>query len=42
VKGTGEAKVVEVELRAVEAYRPTNGDPRVFGAAITGFGFVSR
>lgn len=35
-------RVVEIELRAVAPYRPSNGDPRVFGAAVAALGFVSR
>ncbi|MGC4052261.1 MAG: hypothetical protein QM757_23250 [Paludibaculum sp.] len=31
---------VEVTIRSVNPYKPSNGDPRVLGAAIAGFGFV--
>ncbi|MBN9658519.1 MAG: hypothetical protein J0H49_10100 [Acidobacteria bacterium] len=31
---------VEVTIRSVNPYNPTNGDPRTLGAAIAGFGFV--
>ncbi len=42
VKPEEDERVVEVELRAVAPYRPSNGDPRVFGAAVAALGFVSR
>jgi hypothetical protein len=31
---------VEVTLRAPRPFRASNGDPRIFGAAVAGFGFV--
>lgn len=31
----------EVTIRAVRPYRPSNGDPRELGAAVTAFGFVA-
>ena len=36
----GPAGGTKVELRALKPYRASNGDPRTFGAAIAGFGFV--
>jgi len=34
------SETVEVTLRALKPYKSTNGDPRTFGAAIAGLGFV--
>lgn len=36
----GEAGSVEVALQALKPFRASNGDPRVFGAAVIGFGFA--
>lgn len=42
VAPAAETRGVEVELRAVDPYRASNGDPRIFGAAVAAFGFVAR
>ena len=36
----GDAGTVEVSLRALKPYKASNGDPRTFGAAVAGFGFI--
>jgi hypothetical protein len=36
-----ETSIAQVELRAVRPYRASNGDPRLFGAAVAAFGFVA-
>jgi hypothetical protein len=36
----GPAGAVEVTLRSLHPYRPSNGDPRLLGAAVAAFGFV--
>ena len=36
----GEAGTVEVALRTLKPYKASNGDPRTFGAAVAGFGFI--
>ena len=33
-------RAVEITMRALRPYKSSNGDPRTFGAAVAGFGFV--